>query len=392
MLGSNSHCPKSKPSKLSELKTPQDTVESMAATMTGGSISTRIFSHCTLLLSLCVTFLFHHRHHHALANSSPTIFPAFAKPASRHATAPSLTFSRDRTRKTIIPLAAVSNNKPDGRNIKPGNMSRAARERGIYSRPSAAIERGSGFFVPGLEGSRIRFIFGITILVADAANHMLVGGKPGDIGQFIAETLAAFYGTLLLLQGSIELGVEMGYAQGNDSSLNIDESFDGGIEEKTGQDIVSRGEGSSGRFSKALLGDEVAMKVIQRMAQSIINFTPATYFQFADEDLGVLYSFGANDDVMTDGDTEEQKRLIKLSLDAVSGSRGGRVALSNDHPASKLLPECATRCILIQKINGYKGGRGCLVIGSNRLLLSFTKNDLRWIGRLAQYSNMVMDR
>ena len=54
------------------------------------------------------------------------------------------------------------------------STSKSARERGIYSRPSAAIERGSGFFIPGLEGSRIRLIFGITCLVADAANHYLV--------------------------------------------------------------------------------------------------------------------------------------------------------------------------------------------------------------------------
>ena len=30
------------------------------------------------------------------------------------------------------------------------------KRKGVYSRPSAAIERGSGFFIPGLEGGRVR--------------------------------------------------------------------------------------------------------------------------------------------------------------------------------------------------------------------------------------------
>ncbi|KAL7541885.1 hypothetical protein ACHAXR_011332 [Thalassiosira sp. AJA248-18] len=266
---------------------------------------------------------------------------------------------------------------PDG-NEKTGNTSRSARERGVYARPSAAIERGSGFFIPGLEGSRIRFLFGITVLLADAANHVLVGGQPGDWGQVVAESVSAFYGALLLLQGSIESAVEKGYAGGGNEGVINSENEDGAV--------VKNSRGSSISVSDALQGNEAG--TIQRMAQTIITFTPATYFRFVAEDLGVLYSFGVgNDDMATDAD--EQKRLTKLSLDAVSESRGGRVALPSDHPASKLLPEAATRCILVQKVDGFRGSRASMIIGSDKLLPSFTKNDLRWIGQLADYNNMM---
>lgn len=274
----------------------------------------------------------------------------------------------------------LSAQTPDGNEKK--NTSPSARERGIYARPSAAIEKGSGFFIPGLEGSRIRFIFGITVLLADAANHALFGSRPGDWGQSVAESVAAFYGALLLLQGSIELGVERGFAVGGDNEAGIISSeIDDGSLNKEG--------GSSSRMSDALKVNNVASGMIQRIAETITSFTPATYFRFVDEDKGVLYSFGLDNDDAVNIDADEQKRLVKLCLDAVSGSKGGRVALPREHPASRLIPDAATRCILVQRVNGYNGSRGCMIIGSDKLLPAFTKNDLRWIGQLADYNNLM---
>ncbi len=76
-------------------------------------------------------------------------------------------------------------------NNEKSTKSKSARERGIYSRPSAAIERGSGFFIPGLEGPRIRLLFGMTVLIADGANHLVAESQVGDYGQVVAEVLAA---------------------------------------------------------------------------------------------------------------------------------------------------------------------------------------------------------
>ena len=259
------------------------------------------------------------------------------------------------------------------------STSKSARERGIYSRPSAAIERGSGFFIPGLEGSRIRLIFGITCLVADAANHYLVDSMPGDWGQSVAETIAALYGTLLVLQGSIEAGVERGAMQ-NEAVI-----ISGSAEDGTAN--LNRRDGSSTRITDSLQKDDITLKNFQRMSQIIMSFTPATYFQFVTEDFGVMYSTGVGGETTADDDKE--KRLAKLALNAVAGSKGGRVALPSDHPSSKLLPESATRCILVQKVSEYQGSRACMIIGSNKLLPSFTKNDLRWIGQLAEYNTLM---
>ena len=292
-------------------------------------------------------------------------------------------------------LTATSSNNDDNNNSSSGSTSKSSRERGIYARPSAAIEKGSGFFIPGLEGSRIRFLFGITVLLADVANHVFVGSQPGDVGQIVAEGLSAFYGALLLLQGSIELGVEKGLALGGGGGTT--NNSDEGITSGDGNAIVSNvGNGGSKTISDALQENESATRTIQRMAKTIIAYTPATKFRFLSEDLGVLYSFGIGNqqEQATDIiDTNEQKRLAKLALDAVSASKGGRVALPSDHPASKLLPDNATRCILVQKVNGFNNGSQqaacCVIIGSDKLLPSFTKNDLRWIGQLADYNNMM---
>ena len=107
----------------------------------------------------------------------------------------------------------------------------------------------------------------------------------------------------------------------------------------------------------------------------------------------VIIACCVDDDEDIINDTEQQKQLAKLALDAVSGSKGGRVSLPSDHPASKLLPDNATRCILVQKVNDIQGSsRACMIIGSDKLLPSFTKNDLRWIGQLAEYHNMILSK
>ena len=279
-----------------------------------------------------------------------------------------LTSRHIKIRKSFILSVTPSNNANKSKKM------RSTRDR----RASAAIEKGGGFFVPGLEGSRIRFLFGLTVLLAGAANHILSASQPDDLGQTVAELVSAFYGALLLLQGSLELGIEKGFTQtdGNDSFANSqnEDGFD-----------VERASAVIDQVSVYLQGDQVAFKTIQQTAQTIITYTPATYFRFVDEEMGALYSSGfGNHDAVVIG-MDEQKRLAKLALGAISSSEAGRVALPSEHPVAKLLPEAATRCILIQKVTSH----ACMVIGSDKLLPSFTKNDLRWIGQLAEYINLT---
>ncbi len=53
------------------------------------------------------------------------------------------------------------------------NNANNKKAKGVYVRPSGAIERGSGFFVPGLEGPKVRVLFGIVLLALTAINHSL---------------------------------------------------------------------------------------------------------------------------------------------------------------------------------------------------------------------------
>jgi hypothetical protein len=259
--------------------------------------------------------------------------------------------------------------------------SKSARERGIYSRPSAAIERGSGFFIPGLEGPRIRILFGMTVLIADAANHVLTESQVGDYGQVIAEVLSAGYGAFLLLQGLIESGVgNRGVASKRDSNIDLIVESDGSGDDS----IVIKSVATNNGFSPSIEGNKSAMKSMQRLAQTIVSLTPATHFLVANEEDGILYRYGGVWDGSHSSSENEDRKIIKLTLDAIGSSRAGRVALPSDHPASKLLPTSATRCILVQSIDGYgSGGKSCLIIGSDKLLPAYTKNDLRWIGQLA---------
>ena len=75
-------------------------------------------------------------------------------------------------------------------------------------RPSAAIERGSGFFIPGLEGPKVRLLFGIVVLLLTAVNRALTIILPTDGAMTVTETLAIGYAMLLLLQAAIEFGKE----------------------------------------------------------------------------------------------------------------------------------------------------------------------------------------
>ena len=50
--------------------------------------------------------------------------------------------------------------------------------KGFYIRPSAAIERGGGFFIPGLEGAKLRIALGGGLLVLSGLSIATSGDAP----------------------------------------------------------------------------------------------------------------------------------------------------------------------------------------------------------------------
>lgn len=60
--------------------------------------------------------------------------------------------------------------------------------KGFYLRPSSAIERGGGFFVPGLEGSRLRIVGATGVLVLVGLNRASAAGN-FDAALVVSELL-----------------------------------------------------------------------------------------------------------------------------------------------------------------------------------------------------------
>ena len=62
--------------------------------------------------------------------------------------------------------------------------------KGFYIRPSAAIERGGGFFIPGLEGAKLRIALGGGLLVLSGLSIAASGEAP--LAVRVSECVAAF--------------------------------------------------------------------------------------------------------------------------------------------------------------------------------------------------------
>lgn len=273
-----------------------------------------------------------------------------------------------------------------------GDDNKAAKKKttGVYARPSAAIERGSGFFIPGLEGSRVRLLFGILALVLTYVNNSMGGVTTGGFG--VSETVAVLAGILLLLQAAVEFGQELGFGveqpsaastvggDGGGASAASSSSASANLEQRIAPSLVDKG--------------GMAVDAIKWVAATYVALTPASHVIFVEDEgegteISLLYELGAFGN-RGDGDSDTEIGA-RAAIDEVYKSKGGRISLPADHPAALgLLPESGRRCVLLQRISSNEGRRLCMVVGSNQLLQAFTKNDLRWLGRLAQYSGKVL--
>lgn len=249
---------------------------------------------------------------------------------------------------------------------------------GVYSRPSAAIEKGSGFYVPGLEGSRVRILFGILVLALSYVNTLLGLGDSNLQAVEFSQKLTVFYGALLLFQGLVESAKEAGLGVDFDS-MEIDPNAKSNKSVKMDSSSVTK---NLSQYANSLLGKN-DVDQFRWAAASFVALTPATHFLVLEEKDGsfqVMYSLG-------DALKESDSSAIEAAISTVYNSKGGRVAVPETHPSAALLPEEHKRCILLQKIDmeANDGKRRCIMVASNQLLAAFTKNDLNWLGCLGAY-------
>lgn len=71
--------------------------------------------------------------------------------------------------------------------------------KGLYRRPSKAVEQGGGFFIPGLEDGKIRVLSGVVLISLVAINHN--GESSFALAQTVSELTSITCALYLLLQG-----------------------------------------------------------------------------------------------------------------------------------------------------------------------------------------------
>ncbi len=222
-------------------------------------------------------------------------------------------------------------------------------------RPSAAIERGSGFFVPGLEGPKVRLVSGVVLL--GALLFIITNSPVTNAGNNFANGLTAVFATIVLLQAAIE------FQKGANSSP-----------------IVQSGSPTPNlvTWTKQWLVPSTDTNWRDRVewaASSFLSLTSATNILLVGPG-NVVFSLG------TDEIDANQSDGCLAALNTLSESKSGRVAVPMSHPSVALFPN-DVRCVILQRVSN--NSQLCWIVASNQLLASFTKQDLTWLGRLAEY-------
>jgi hypothetical protein len=280
---------------------------------------------------------------------------------------------------TITALAAV----------EPGPPKPLGRQQGVYVRPSAAIERGSGFFIPGLEGPKVRLLFGSLLLGWTILNHGLSSVQQNQ-GNVVAESLAALYSLLVLFQGAIEF-----FKTQNSASKSL-------LDPTTTTTTIASTAGVS------LLQQQWLVRVedtewrnrVEWAASTYVVLTPATAMLLVSRQQVVFsldtssvqnQAIPANDTTLTTPFMEAQATGCAAALETLGRSKSGRVALPMQHPTVTSLglhqgaQSKTNRCVVLQRVNDQL----CWIMTSDQLLVSFTQQDLQWLGQLARYIDPI---
>jgi len=253
------------------------------------------------------------------------------------------------SRRWHVFLAATQDNNSPQRKI--------GKKEGVYVRPSAAIERGSGFFIPGLEGAKVRVAVGVLLLVVNALVFATNTASTATNGNLFTQGLSAVFALLVLFQAAIEVSREEKRMNGDVATVTAESP----------QQVWQK------RWSVPPM-DERWKERVEWAASSYLALTPARNIIL----LGpgkVLFSLGC--DIL---DVPAESCLA--ALETIANSTSGRVTIPKSHPAATNVPE-TTRCVVLQRVNDEQ--QICLMVLSDQLLASFTKQDLKWLGQLAAY-------
>ena len=253
---------------------------------------------------------------------------------------------------------------------------------GVYVRPSAAIERGSGFFVPGLEGSKVRILVGFVFILFTIFNHWYdqrfiipdSDSSPLMSGNAFSESLAVAYGLLVLLQGIIEARKDILAVNAFSNSDTIQTSANVQLLQQQWS-IGNADQNADWR------------QQVEWAASTFVSMTPATNMILIGPGK-IVFSLGTQPrHTVSD---EDEAFACSAALTTLVQSKSGRVLLPLNHVSVQHLVApsvdsavVAPRCAVLQRVDDQL----CWLMTSDQLFVAFTSNDLQWLGRLAQYVN-----
>lgn len=279
--------------------------------------------------------------------------------------------------------------KADDNDKKKNALKVLGKKQGVYSRPSAAIERGSGFFIPGLEGPRVRLAVGLVLLAATAGNHALSSGTDDAPGNVLAEGLAVASSIFVLFQAAVE-GI-----QEQQANIQIGSSSSSATtsKNKIASSTAATTTSLTEAWSKAATDDAAWRERVTWAARTLLALTAATQVLLIGP-TGVVYRLSSSQTATANvSDTENTAAILALQ-DTLKQSTSGRLALPPTHPAAAAwAPQ--QECIVVQRIGttttttaDKDNDVDCyawMVTSPVALAATLTQRDLTWLGPLAKY-------
>eukprot|EP01038_Epipyxis_sp_PR26KG_P015871 gene15871-21518_t len=186
--------------------------------------------------------------------------------------------------------------------------------KGYYVRPSRAIEKGGGFYVPGLEGERIRILAAITFIFLLLFNHS--GLQNESFSLVVTEVVTIICSVVLFLQG-IQLN--------RPDSNNVN---------KSNEKSISIWKSSEFPFNDVLIS--IATALFQNIPQlsnvAIINNDMSNQikennilFQLGDDDDYLKYPKLFESSVLIEKINEMQGKFLQNQIEIIEATSGNSV-------------------------------------------------------------------
>ncbi|CAM9652363.1 unnamed protein product [Scytosiphon promiscuus] len=261
-----------------------------------------------------------------------------------------------------------------------------------YRRPSAAIERGGGFFVPGLEGFRLRFVLAAVILGLLSLDGL---SRPGmTTSQVVSEVLAGLAGVSLFVQALVDQQLERAVATRREAMAAAAASEGGQIAGVTPE------EKKVAFFDSAALGEELEAKVMWA-ADILLQLTAACSFLLLSDGkvLARVGATGGESDSATSIAAAFERATAAATSAATSAEQGrgspsaiivkedgrGNGVNDADIAVMRLLPSDCRQGVLCKIPSPPGGGEGDLVVllgSTSRGSGAFAGMDRGWFERV----------